>query len=142
MAPKLFALHHVKSIELPRYARDDGEVVVAECAGQVPFMIARLFTVTAPEGARRGQHAHRRCSQLMLCVHGAFDIECADGIEQRTFSLDRRNTALLVPPTIWSTVIARKNDSVLAVLCDRLYEEHDYIRDQSQFLAFRKTGAS
>jgi dTDP-4-dehydrorhamnose 3,5-epimerase-like enzyme len=131
-------LGDVRLVDLPRHQRADGEVVVAESAVQVPFAIARMFTVKGPAGAVRGEHAHRRCAQFMLCVHGAFDIDCTDGHGRRAYSLDRGNRALLVPPTIWNTVSIRADDSVLVVLCDRLYEEHDYIRDRSEFIAFRK----
>ncbi|MFZ3337197.1 MAG: FdtA/QdtA family cupin domain-containing protein [Xanthobacteraceae bacterium] len=132
-----FDLDAVRTIELPRHARSEGEVVVAEGDRSVPFAIARMFTVKAPSGAKRGEHAHRRCSQFMICVHGVIDIGCDDGRSQRIFALDRSNLALMVPPTIWNTVMFRHSDSVLAVLCDRGYEEHDYIRDYAEFLAFR-----
>ncbi len=138
MAAAAFDLDAVRTIELPRHARLDGEVVVAESDNAVPFAIARMFTVKAPSGAKRGEHAHRLCSQFMLCVHGVIDIVCDDGCTRRIFALDRSNLALMVPPTIWNTVMFRQTDSVLAVLCDRGYEEHDYIRDYPEFLAFRK----
>jgi UDP-2-acetamido-3-amino-2,3-dideoxy-glucuronate N-acetyltransferase len=124
-------------VELPCFARDDGEVVVAEVAAQVPFAIERMFTLTATPGARRGDHAHRLCSQFIVCVHGAVDITCDDGSAQRTFKLDRGNQALLVPPMIWNTVDFVNSGSVLVVLCDRLYETHDYIRDHAEFVAMR-----
>ena len=132
----------VRTIDLPRHRRDDGEIVVAEVGAKAPFAIARMFMVRGSLGAERGKHAHRLCSQLMLCVHGAIEVICADGREQRTFTLDRSNLALLVPPTIWNSVIFRKMDSVLVVLCDRPYEEHDYIREYPEFLKFRKAVAS
>jgi dTDP-4-dehydrorhamnose 3,5-epimerase-like enzyme len=136
----LCSIAEVRLIELPRHAAENGTVVVAEAAAHVPFATARMFTVTAPLGARRGEHAHRRCSQFMLCVHGTIDIGCTDGSEQRTFTLDRGNLALVVPPTIWNTVVIREGNSVLVVLCDRPYEEHDYIREFRDFLAFRQAG--
>ena len=46
--------------------------------------------------------------------------------------------ALLVPPTIWHSVIFRETNSVLVVLCDRHFQEEDYIREYPDFLAFRK----
>lgn len=123
--------------ELPHHARADGEVVVAEAMAHVPFAIARLFTVRGPLDAERGKHAHKRCVQFMICVHGAIEIVCDDGVAKTSFTLDRGNLALHVPPGIWNTVIFRKEDSVLAVLCDRPYEEQDYIRDYHEFLNFR-----
>jgi len=126
----------LRSIELPRHARDNGAVVVAEMPA-VPFAIARMFTLHAPAGAERGKHAHRRCSQFMLCVNGTIKIICDDGQEQRTVLLDRSNVALLVPPTIWNTVVFCKEHSVLVVLCDRPYEAEDYIHDSDEFRKLR-----
>lgn len=137
MADGLFNLRHVQTIELPRYKRENGEVVVAEGSHSVPFAIARMFTVTGPEGAERGKHAHRRCWQFMICVHGILDVACDDGRDRRSFALDCGNLALIVPPTIWNTVLFRQAGSVLAVLCDRPYEADDYIRDYKEFVALR-----
>lgn len=131
-------LTDARFIDLPRFARADGEVVVAEVAAQVPFRIERMFTLTAPAGARRGRHAHRRCSQFMICVNGAVDIVCEDGRRKNTFALDRRNRALLVPPGLWNVVEFRQQGSVLIVLCDRAYEADDYIHDYAEFLSFRE----
>jgi dTDP-4-dehydrorhamnose 3,5-epimerase-like enzyme len=126
-------------IELPRHASADGEVVVAEATAQVPFQINRMFALAAPAGAERGRHAHRLCSQFMICVSGAVDVVCEDGRKKNTFALNRPNQALLVPPGLWNTVEFRQNDSVLIVLCDRVYEAHDYIRDYTEFLSFRES---
>ena len=125
-------------IELPRHARADGEVVIAEATAQVPFRIERMFALSAPAGAKRGRHAHRLCSQFMICVSGAVDVVCEDGTNKNTFALERCDHALLVPPGLWSTVEFRQNESVLIVLCDRIYEAHDYIHDYSEFLSFRE----
>ncbi len=138
MTAKLFDLRDVRTIDLPRHARNDGEVVIAESGDSVPFAIARVFTVTAPREAERGKHAHRLCSQFMICVHGTVDVVCDDGGNRRSFALDRSNLALLVPPTIWSTLTYRYANSVVAVLCDRPYEKDDYVRDYAEFVAMRK----
>ena len=132
-------LSDARLLELPHHAREDGEVVVAEVMAHVPFTITRLFTVRAALDAERGKHAHRRCAQFMICVHGAIEIVCDDGVGKCAFTLNRGNLALHVPPGIWNTVIFHKQDSVLAVLCDRPYEEEDYIRDYAEFLAFRES---
>jgi dTDP-4-dehydrorhamnose 3,5-epimerase-like enzyme len=126
-------------IKLPKHAgsNGDGVLVVAEAAEQVPFQIRRMFTIVAPAGAKRGQHAHRLCSQFMVCVRGVVVVVCDDGGSRKTFSLGSGDLALLVPPELWVD-IDFKQESVFIVLCDRLYEERDYIRDYSEFLSFRK----
>jgi dTDP-4-dehydrorhamnose 3,5-epimerase-like enzyme len=126
-------------IDLPRDARADGEVVVAEAAAQVPFRIERTFILTAPTGSKRGHHAHRLCCQFMICVSGAVNVSCEDGDNKQIFTLNRRDRALLVPSGLWNTVEFLERGSVLVVLCDRLYEADDYIRDYAEFLSFRES---
>lgn len=123
-------------VELPRHARDDGEVVVAETTAHVPFVIGRIFVLRAPANAGRGAHAHKLCSQFMMCVNGTVDVECDDGKSRKNFALDRANLGLLVQPGIWTTVRFR-NDAVVTVLCDRLYDADDYIRGYDDFIAIR-----
>lgn len=82
MSSTRFDLDHVRTINLPRHTRADGEVVVAEAA-TVPFRIERLCTLTAPSG----RHAHRQCSQFMICVSGAVDVVCEDGGQQKNSCL-------------------------------------------------------
>jgi dTDP-4-dehydrorhamnose 3,5-epimerase-like enzyme len=128
----------IRRIDLPAYRREDGEVVVAQTTESVPFNIARMFALRAPTGAERGKHAHRRCTQLMVCLNGLVDIVCDDGRDKSTYTLDRSDAALLVPPTIWNTVVFRAEQSVLVVLCDRPFEEDDYLRTYEEFMAYRK----
>jgi dTDP-4-dehydrorhamnose 3,5-epimerase-like enzyme len=128
----------VRLIEFPCHRRDNGALVVAEAATGLPFAIQRMFTITAPPGAERGRHAHRLCSQLMMCVQGAVDVVCDDGADHRNYTLDRGEVGLLVPPMIWATLAFRGPESVLVVLCDRAYEATDYIHDYSEYLSLRK----
>src|SRR5215472_5855684 len=129
-------------VKLPQYvdADSDGLLVVTEAGEHVPFhQIHRMFTIVAPAGAKRGRHAHRLCSQLMMCVKGAAAVICDDGANRHSFTLDSGETALFVPPELWVEIDMKHDESVLIVLCDRVYEEHDYIRDYDKFLSFRKT---
>ncbi|EAT59810.1 sugar 3,4-ketoisomerase [Chlorobium ferrooxidans] len=133
-----YSLDAVKIINLPHYFEDNGDLVVMEGLINVPFAIARVFVVRAPVGAIRGQHAHRACAQFLTCPRGVVDVLCDDGTETAGFTLDHPNIGLLVPPGIWSTQTYTTPGSALTVLCDRPYEVEDYIRDYSDYLAFRR----
>jgi hypothetical protein len=128
----------VRIVTLPEHSREDGSVVVAEGERHVPYPIARMFLLRGPLGARRGDHAHKLCWQFFVCVSGAVDVTCDDVAGKNTFSLSRASEALLVPPTIWTTVLFQKPDSSVVVLCDRVYEADDYLHERDEFLAFRK----
>lgn len=131
-------LSDVRRIELPCHVRDDGELVVVEEGKAIPFPVLRTFTVRAPAAAVRGRHAHRRCAQFFMCVHGSIEVECDDGEQVTKFALDSGHVGLLVPPTIWASQMYLVAGAVLSVLCDRHYEEDDYIRDYETFRTWRK----
>ena len=138
MSGKLPSIDQVVLVKLPHYFEDNGDLIVMEGLINVPFAIARVFVVRAPDGAIRGQHAHRACTQFLTCPREVIKVRCDDGERQGTFTLDHPNTGLLVPPGIWSQQTYFGKGSALTVLCDRKYEAADYIRDYDEFLAFRR----
>jgi dTDP-4-dehydrorhamnose 3,5-epimerase-like enzyme len=131
-------LADICEIELPLHTRGDGSLIPLEQGKTLPFPVRRIFFVLAIDGAVRGQHAHKQCQQLFLCPRGEIEVECNDGKNTRRFLLVRPNQALLIPPGIWAAETYRGNDSVLTVLCDRPYEEDDYLRSYEAFRGWRK----
>jgi hypothetical protein len=134
----------LRLVELPLHFGDGdgGRLTVVEGENHVPFAIERVFTLRAPIGAVRGAHAHRRCNQLMMCAYGAIEVVCDDATERRSFLLDRTNLGLLVPPNVWASEIFRHSNSVLLVICDRLYDADDYIRDYTEFRLWRRANST
>jgi dTDP-4-dehydrorhamnose 3,5-epimerase-like enzyme len=129
-------------VELPRI-NDDCVLIIAEAKKHVPFDLRRVFFVTGvAAGEMRGHHAHRRCHQLLICPSGAVRIRITDGAASRTVELDTPQKALHIPPGLWAEQIYRDPATLLLVLCDRLYEAEDYIRDMEAFIAWRRSGAS
>lgn len=124
------------AIHFPRYLDPNGVLCVYESGQQVPFDIRRVFTVSAMEGDMRGDHAHKLCSQLLVCVSGRIRVICDDGFAITYHQLDSMNHGLLVPPGIWAKEEYLTDGAVLMVLCDRCYEEDDYIRNYNDFKKF------
>lgn len=124
-------------VKLPHHFEDNGDLIVIERSINIPFSIVRVFVVRAPQGAVRGQHAHKACSQFLTCPNGIVEIVCDDGTNKETFMLDHPNTGLLIPPGIWAQQTYKTYGAVLTVLCDRLYEADDYIRDYKDFKEYR-----
>lgn len=125
-------------VKLPHHFEDNGDLVVMEGLINVPFVIARVFVVRAPEGAVRGQHAHKACAQFLTCPRGVVEIECTDGSQSAEFELNHPNIGLYLPPGIWAEQRYIENGSALTVLCDRVYESDDYIREFPDFLTYRQ----
>ena len=127
----------VKLIEFPTFKEDNGELSVFEYGNQfVPFSIKRIFNVRSEIGSVRGKHAHRLCSQLLICSNGTIEVLCDDSVNQNVFMLDKPNSGLLVPPGIWAEEKYIEHNSTMTVICDRIYEAEDYISDYQLFKDF------
>ena len=132
-----FNVTDLKLTKIPFFAHPNGELLVVQGEGTVPFSISRVFIVSARDCAVRGRHAHRECSQFLICPSGVVEVICDDGEHTKTFVLDSPDVGLLVPPGIWSEQTYRGALALLTVLCDRRFEETDYIRDYEAFQALR-----
>ena len=128
------------SIDFPIHTESNGVLSVFECGRKVPFDIRRVFTVSARKGDVRGDHAHKQCTQLLVCTSGKIHVACDDGAVKSEHLLQHMGNGLLIPPGIWSTQNYLVDDAVLMVLCDRGYEAADYIRDHNDFKVFLAQG--
>jgi dTDP-4-dehydrorhamnose 3,5-epimerase-like enzyme len=132
-------IENVKLLKLPYFLEDNGDLIVMENLTNIPFKILRVFVVRAPKNAIRGQHAHLKCTQFLTCPSGTVNVHCDDGIKKKTFILDHPNIGLLIPPGIWAQQDYKTDNSILTVLCDRVYEASDYLREYNLFLEYKSS---
>lgn len=99
--------------------------------------LERIFIVKPTINLKRGKHAHKTLTQLLICVNGSCEVMCDDGKERKIFNLTQTNQALLIPPGIWAEQTYHEKNTILLVACDAAYDETDYIRDYDAFLKFR-----
>lgn len=112
-----------------------GDLCAAEVGADLPFVVRRSFLVyNVPNAELRGEHAHRRCHQLLMAVKGSVHVVVDDGRQREEFALDRPNLALHLPPMVWGTQYRYAPDAVLLVLASDPYDPADYVRDYDEFL--------
>ena len=129
----------VKFIELPHHIENNGSLVIAEGENDlIPFSFKRVFNIKADKGNVRGNHAHRYCTQLLICSYGEVKVACFNSITTEVYVLNKPNLGLLIKPGIWAEQKYIENNSILTVLCDRPYEESDYIHNYDEFLVYKK----
>ncbi len=133
----LATVNDVHILKLPSFVEAGSSLIVAESLAQISHTISRVFFVTSKTEQIRGNHAHRTCNQTLICVSGAVEVIVNDGVNQRNITLDQPQKALSIPATIWATQIYKEEPSILLVLCDKLFEESDYIRTHSDFIEWR-----
>lgn len=110
-------------------------VTEAGAACQVPFSVQRVFWLTGvPAGARRGMHAHQTCWEALVAVHGSFCVRLDDGVNPpETFTLERADQGLLIPPMVWCELFDFSADAVCLCLASGAYEPGGYINDHTVF---------
>jgi WxcM-like protein len=117
-----------------------GELCFGEWGRELPFEPKRFFSIRAvPPTATRGDHAHRRQQQLLVCLEGACTLRVDDGESQQSFRLDSPAVAVHAPPLTWCTLTDFAPGSVLLVLASDRYDADEYIRDYQEFLRLTRS---
>ena len=123
----LHGLPHIKDIR--------GDLLVGEFERQVPFNPKRYFIVhNVPNEKTRGQHAHRKCEQFLVCIRGRCSVVVDDGTNRRELLLDRPSLGLYVPPMTWGIQYKFSSEAMLLVLASDYYDSEDYIRNYEEFI--------
>jgi hypothetical protein len=127
------------ALYLMRHVEDTrGSLTVGEVPTEVPFSPARYFAVYGvPSIELRGEHAHKKCQQFLICLHGACRVLLDDGERRCEITLDRPDMGVYMPAMIWGTQYKYSTDAVLFVFASRPYEADDYLRTYDEFLAER-----
>ena len=124
------SLHRIPLVEDLR-----GNLAARQYGDGIPFVPRRYFVVSdVPTREVRGEHAHRRCQQLLSCLRGSVHVVVDDGVDRQEYVLDSPELALYVPPMVWAIQYKYSPDALLLVLASEVYDADDYIRDYDEFL--------
>ncbi len=126
-----------KLIELPKIKDQRGNLTFIENNKHIPFTVERTYYLyDVPAGERRGSHAHKNLSQLMIAIAGSFDVTLSDGKNTEKCQLNKPFSALYVPPRTWRDLDNFSSGGVCLVLASMAYSEDDYIRSYDQFIEY------
>lgn len=102
----------------------------------VEFGIAfnRFYWLTGPSGPRGG-HAHKKLTQVFVCLQQSVDISLSDGCVAQEITLNE-GEAVIVRPGLWRDIAPLTEGAMLGVLASEHYSEEDYIRDFDEFVAW------
>tara|TARA_X000000950_G_scaffold262452_1_gene333709 strand:+ start:4691 stop:5071 length:381 start_codon:yes stop_codon:yes gene_type:complete len=95
------------------------------------FQLKRVFIVNGKNGEVRGDHAHKKCTQILICISGEVIVDIN---KKEKVVLSIPSEGLIIPPLIWSSQRYVTDKSMLMVLCDYKYDEKDYIRNYLEYL--------
>ncbi len=130
------SLGSVRLINFPLIPDPRGNLVFAEYDRHLPFAPKRFFvTYDVPENSVRGEHAHKKLEQLIVCLKGSLTVTVEDGCAKEDYLLDSPDKGVYIPPLIWGVQSGHSKDCVMLVLASDVYDESGYIRNYADFLA-------
>lgn len=125
-------------IQLPRILDKRGNLSFIEECNHIPFKIERTYWIyDVPGGESRGGHAYRSTDEFIVALSGSFDVVLDNGIEKKTYTLNRSYYGLYVPKGIWREMTDFSTNSLALLLASTPYEASDYIRDYNEFILSR-----
>ena len=128
-----------KIFNFKKFTKTSGKLLPITFNNKFPIKIKRIFILYGKKNYIRGDHAHKKCSQVFFPIMGKIKINMKYKKTEKSINLSHNGSkALLVPPRIWSRVEFLNHNSVALVLADYEYDYKDYIETYKEFAAFQK----
>ncbi len=128
-------INGVQFYNLPVVPDMRGSLSFAEFGQHLPFEPKRYFLVfNVPSREVRGEHAHKKLQQFLVCVKGSCSVMVDDGHVREEYQLDSPGSGIYIPPMVWGVQYKYSSDAVLMVLASDVYDPDDYIRNYDEYL--------
>ena len=128
-----------KIFNFKKFTKTSGKLLPITFNNKFPIKVKRIFIIYGKKKYLRGDHAHKKCSQVFFPIMGKIKINIKYKKTEKSINLSHNGSkALLIPPRIWSSVEFLNNKSVVLVLTDYEYDFKDYIETYKEFIAFQK----
>lgn len=129
-------LKGVEIYNLPKASDIRGDLSFLEYRKNIPFLVKRFFMVyNVPSKEVRGEHAHKKLHQFLICLKGEVSVIVDDGLKSMEIPLTPMGIGIHIPPLIWSIQYKYSKDALLLVMASDIYDPKDYIRDYKQFIS-------
>lgn len=98
-----------------------------------PFKPKHSFYITsAPKGTMRGNHAHKKTEQFLICMQGEIAVTINDGKREKVFTL-KQQQAIYMPPLFWCKQVYLTGNDIALVYCSKPFEKEDYLNDYEDY---------
>lgn len=134
-------LQNIKLVELPKFCDPRGNLSFAEQNNHIPFEIKRTYWIyDVPGGESRGGHAYKMTDEFIIAISGSFDVTVDDGVEKKTFTLNRSYYGLYIPKGLWRSMENFSTNSLALEFASTTYDRSDYVEDYDEFVKMKKNG--
>tara|TARA_E500000318_G_C3531266_1_gene200620 strand:- start:24 stop:401 length:378 start_codon:yes stop_codon:yes gene_type:complete len=101
---------------------------------EIPFDVKRVFTVyNVPKDTVRGDHAHYKTKQYLICVKGMIKVILESGEKETTETILKKGDSIFIDKLVWDSQQFLTDDDVMLVFANTEYNFEDYILDKNKF---------
>ena len=89
----------IKKIKIKNFVSSSGKLTPITFNKKIPMKIKRIFFLHGTKNKIRGDHAHKKCSQLFIAISGKMILEVRTPLIRKKFIIDEKNKyGVFVPP--------------------------------------------
>ena len=103
------------------------------------FKLKRFFLLYGKNKFFRADHAHQKCSQIIIPLRGKIYVSIKSRNYEKKFVLEvKKKKCLIIPPYNWIKINFQNNQDSLLTLCNFEYDKREYISNYRNFLKIIK----
>ena len=129
----------IRKFRIKSFSKSSGKLIPISFDKQFPMKVKRIFFLYGKKNKTRGEHAHKKCSQFFIPIHGKVILNIKTSKMRKKIILNHLSkTAVLVPPKYWCGVKFIDKNSILMVACDQYYDFNDYLETFDEYKKYLK----
>ena len=129
----------IRKYKIKSFYKSTGKLMPLSFNKKFPIKAKRIFFLYGKKTKIRGDHAHKKCSQFFFLISGKAILNIRTPNTKKSIKLNQSsNTAILVPPKYWCGIKFINKNSVVMVICDKIYDYKDYLHTYAEYRKFIK----
>tara|TARA_B110000438_G_C15772410_1_gene632515 strand:- start:246 stop:641 length:396 start_codon:yes stop_codon:yes gene_type:complete len=130
-------MKYPKIFKFKKFVKKSGKLLPITFDKKFPIKVKRIFFIYGKTKYKRGEHAHKKCTQVFYPIFGKIRINLEYKKIKKSVILDHTKLrAFILPPKIWCSVDFLSKNSIVLVLNDYKYDYNDYIESYKEFSSY------
>ena len=126
-----------KTFKLRKIINTNGSLVPIDLKKFSKFRIKRFFILYGKKNDIRGNHAHKKCTQIFIALSGKAELKISNKKTKKKIILSfNKNKGVYVEPLNSCIIKFLKKNSLIFFLCNYKFSEKEYIRKFKNFLKY------
>ena len=136
-------MNFLQPIDAAMFNDKRGDLNVIEIPDEVSFRTKRIYYISnVSKNSLRGAHAHKKLRQIFVALSGSFTLNVTDGNHLDKVRVTAQSNGYFLPGGYWRELSDFSANTICLVLASEHFDEEDYIRDMSDFLAWKNQNES